>query len=95
MGALLEEMAIKNLGRGGGRSMQNVLARTTETDFNNKRIDPSKWSLFWAGMVKDDGPFQYRTGQMENHSRLSHPPPKIHIVFQTPVRFSSTITEGF
>ena len=56
--------------------MQNVLACTTETDFNNKSIDPLKWSLFWDGMVKKDGPFQYCTGQMENHSRvfLTHTP---------------------
>lgn len=62
--------------------MQNVLARTTETDFNNKRIDPSKWSLFWAGMVKEDGPFQYHADQMENHSRLLHPPPKFTLYFK-------------
>ena len=46
MRASLEGMAIKVLrvrGVGGrGRSMQNVLAGTTETYFNNKRIDPLK-----------------------------------------------------
>ena len=76
--------------------MQNVLACTTETDFNNKSIDPLKWSLFWAGMVKEDGPFQYCTGQMENHSRISHPPPQIvKVYFKNSIRLSDTITEKF
>lgn len=78
--------------------MQNVLACTTETNFNNKRIDPLKVKLTpgRAGKKKD-GLFQYCTAQMENHSKLFHPPPpnNIHIYFQTRVTFSRTITEGF